>query len=174
MARARRGRFIRPAPRTKLWIGAGIGTVTLVGNSRVLVSSLSVGALLLRPFTILRTRQLLHFFSDQTATPETPFGAFGSIIVSDQARAAGAGSVPAPSGVDGDPEADWFVWQALSDDFQFKTAVGFQSDSGVQYVIDSKAMRKVGQNDDLVTIGEMDSAVGGLLVVLGRRLIQLH
>ena len=59
-------RFVRPAPKTKIWIGAGAGTTVLAASSATLVSVLNAGALALRPFTILRTRMDLLVASDQT------------------------------------------------------------------------------------------------------------
>ena len=61
--RVARARFVRPAPRTKMWIGAGVGITTALGSTTQLISLLSAGALLLRPFTILRTHQEVFWFS---------------------------------------------------------------------------------------------------------------
>ncbi len=172
--RAARGRFVRPAPRTKMWIGGGVGSVTLPSASDILVSSLSAGALALRPFTILRTHQLVHYFSDQFAASETVFGTFGHLVVTEQAAAIGITAIPDPSGISGDPEADWFVWQAMSDRVIRQTDVGFQSIVGVQYSIDSKAMRKVGPDDQVVTVFSQEASFGATMITNGRTLIQLH
>jgi len=172
MAR-RRSRFIRPAPRTKIWIGAGVGGVSVPSNTKVLVSTLSVGSLLLRPFTVLRTHQVLLWSTDQIAASEGPVAGFGHIVVTEQAAAIGITAIPDPSGQDGDPEADWFVWQGLQTNFEFSTAAGFR-DVGKHYVVDSKAMRKVGPDDDLVSVVSSNGGFGAILTVAGRRLIQLH
>ena len=82
---ARRARILRPAPRTKIWIGAGVGETAIVANSSALISLLSIGALLLRPFTILRTRMLVTYASDQSASSEHGFGAYGKIVVTSEA-----------------------------------------------------------------------------------------
>ena len=173
MAR-RRSRFVRSAKSTKIWIGAGVGFSAPVASATLLVASLSAAALLLRPFTILRTRMFLHYSSDQQAVGEEPFGSYGQIVVSEQAVAIGVTAIPNPSGVSGDPEADWFVWQAVSSRIKFASAVGFEESVGVQYVIDSKAMRKVDSNQDVVTIFDQESAFGASLTTNGRMLIQLH
>ncbi len=48
MARFTRGaRFVRPPARTNLWLGVGIGGVTLVASSKQLTGSLNAAALLL-------------------------------------------------------------------------------------------------------------------------------
>ncbi len=174
MARRPRSRFVRPAPRTKMWIGYGVGSTTLVGSAAILVGSLGAAQLLLRPFTILRTRALLTFESDQAAVSERPIGSYGSIIVTDAASAAGVASIPSPSSLSGNPEADWFIWQALTVSFEFLSSVGFEGNVQTQYVIDSKAMRKVGPDDDLVIMADMDTASGAVIVDQGRMLIQLH
>ncbi len=171
----RRGRtFIRPAKKTVIWIGAGVGIVTVVASAVQLVSSLSAGALLLRPFTVLRTRMLIAWDSDQSTANEDPQGDYGKIVVSENAAAAGAASIPDPSSVDGDPDADWFVHQPVQSRFSLKTAVGFESNAGVQWTIDSKAKRKVGADDDIVSMVSETGGHGAFLYTRGRMLIQLH
>ncbi len=173
MAR-RRARFVRPAPKTKMWVGIGIGATTLVGSSTQLIASYGAAILGLRPFTILRTRGLLSFESDQAAVSERPIASVGYMIVTDTAAALGVTAVPDPSSISGDPSADWFFWQALCASFTFLSSVGFEGNVQTQYVIDSKAMRKVGPDDDMVQVTSMDTASGGVLVTQGRQLIQLH
>ena len=150
--RHRRQGFVRPPARTKMWIGVGVGSTIIASAITVLISSLSAGALLLRPFTILRTRQDILFKSDQEAADETPHGSLGQIVVTTNASGIGVTALPNSSGVDGDPGADWFVWQGLSVGFTFGSGVAFDANAGMHYVIDSKAMRKVGPNDDIVTL----------------------
>ena len=173
MAR-RRQSFTRPAPRTKMWIGAGVGVTNIAGSTKALVSLLSAGAKTLRPFTILRTRMLIHAFSDQLGASEEPICSYGSIVVTDTAAAIGVTAVPNPSGISGDPEADWYLWQAMSVVFDFASAVGFDANAGAQYVIDSKAMRKVGPDDDVVDMATTETGHGVTLHTNGRMLIQLH
>ena len=165
--------FVRPPQRTKIWIGAGVGLTSLVGNSKQIISTLSVAALLLRPFTILRTRMLLTLSSDQAAADERPIVAYGKMVVTETAAALGATAVPDPSGISGDPEAAWYVWQAMSVDVEFQSAIGFALYS-VQYPIDSKSMRKVGPDDDVVSVTAVEAAPGAILTTHGRMLLQLH
>jgi len=172
MAR-RHGRFIRPPSRTKMWIGAGVASANVAASSAVLFGSLNAAALLLRPFTILRTHLQVMFTSDQQALGENPFGAFGIIVVSDSAVAAGVASVPTPIS---EPTADFFVYQGLQSQFIIGDATGFMEHIGdsVGYTIDSKAMRKVGHDDEVAMIFELRSAVGALVGVEGRMLVALH
>ena len=168
---ARRSRFVRPAPRTKMWIGAGVGPATIVGSTVRTVSGLTAGALLLRPFTVLRTRLIVHIESDQAIAAEANDGAFGYIVVTDTASSLGITAIPTPLL---NPEADWFVFQPLSFNFLHLSSVGFEGNSGVQYIVDSKAMRKVGPDDDIAGIVQMRGADGSVITTTGRRLIQLH
>jgi len=175
MAR-RRGssRFIRPSPKTKMWIGGGVGLTVITASSEVAVAALSAGALLLRPFTILRTRLLIAFGSDQAAAGESPEGTYGEIVVTDSAAAIGTTAIPDPSSTDGNPEADWYVVQECVSRFDFLSSVGFQSNGIQQYIVDSKAMRKVGPDDDVVSKFSETGGFGARLWVRGRQLIQLH
>ena len=174
MAR-RSSRFVRLAPRTKMWIGAGVGVPVVAVNTKVLISTLSAGALALRPFTILRTHQELYWTSDQQAATEVPFGSYGKLVVTETAAALGITAVPDPSGINGDPEASWFVWQAMSTSFVFSSAVGISGREGRHYDIDSKAMRKVGPDDDVVTLCTNQSGTEGAnLITNGRMFVQLH
>ncbi len=174
MARRTRSRFVRPAPRTKMWIGTGTGQSSVTGSSLTLLSSLSAGSLALRPFTVLRTHILLTFESDQTAGSERGFGTYGQIVVTDAAVAIGPTAIPDPSTILGNPEADWFVSQAVMFSFKFISGVGVVMPMENQYIIDSHAMRKVGPDDDIAVMFAEDSSLGAVLTVQGRRLIQLH
>ena len=174
MARRHTRGFVRPAPRTKMWIGAGVGQQTIVASSIQLLSMLSAGALALRPFTILRTHMLIGFSSDQAAVTEVPQGTYARIVVTDSASGVGATAIPDPSSIDGNPEADWHVVQECFAKFEFLTAVGFNGVSSYTYFVDSKAMRKVGPDDDLVGMFSETAGQGAQIVTRGRVLIQLH
>ena len=175
MARRTRGTFPRrPQPKTKIWVGAGTGSDTIVGGATALISVLNAAGLALRPFTILRTRLLVTYMSDQIATSETPFGAYGEIVVEDNASVIGVTAVPDSSSISGDADADWHVWQACHHSTKSLTSVGVTWGGGSQYIVDSKAMRKVGPNQDLISVFAQENAVGADLNVQGRILIQLH
>ena len=171
MARARRTRFVRPAPKTKIWIGAGTASITLTSGAEKLMTVLNAAALALRPFTILRTRLDILFQSDQLTASEEPAGAYGRIVVTDQASGVGITALSAPIA---EPDADWFVFQGMSTDFSFITAAGFDGGGGYHLTVDSKAMRKVGPNQDLVSVFELRGQGGANINVVGRTLVQLH
>ena len=172
--RSSRVRFVRPAPKTKMWIGAGVGTTVITASAVQLISSLFAGSLLLRPFTILRTRMLISYELDQFVTGESTFGAYGRIVITDAASAIGATAVPDPGLTTGNPEADWFVSQPCHAIVDNASSVGFQNGPQIQYVVDSKAMRKVGPDDDVVGMFSEENGKGAFLTTMGRVLIQLH
>jgi len=173
MARAHRGRIVpRPAPRTMIWIGAGISH-TVISSATTLISSLNAAALALRPFTIIRTHLTIDFHSDQAIASETVMAVYTKQVVTEQAAAAGVGSVP--SGV-AEPDADFYVYKPIMFDFLFSTASGFVETRGQWSVatVDSKAMRKVGNNDDIATVLDIRAFAGCHIAIEGRTLIKLH
>ncbi len=165
---------MRPPKKTVIWNGSGVGSTVVGASGRTLVSVLNASALLLRPFTILRTRMLVGFQSDQTGASEIPFGSLGIIVVTDTAAGIGVTAIPDPGSITGDPSEDWFVHQPVLNPFQFVSGVGVEHRTAQQYIVDSKAMRKVGPNDQVVHMFGMEAAVGGTLFTQGRQLIQLH
>ncbi len=174
MARARaHTRVVRgKSDRLMVWILVAATDAAVGASSSVLLATLNAAALALRPFTLVRTRLLVSWLSDQTAATEEPTGAIGEIVVSQAAAAAGVGSIPTPV-TEGD--GDFWVWQALQDHFIFGTAVGFRAQQARQYIIDSKSMRKVGVDEDMALVVENDHVAHGAIVgVKGRILIKLH
>ncbi len=172
MARSRgRIRFTRPPAKTKIWIGNNVAVVTLTSGAQQLIASLNAAALLLRPFTILRTRIDLLFRSDQAATDEAPSGGFSMIVVKETAAAVGVSALPGPLA---EIDADHFVYQGMTTAVLSATSVGVTAPVGTRYMIDSKAMRKVGPQDDVAIQGELRSVGGAFLNMEGRMLLQLH
>ena len=140
----------------------------MASNAAVLLASLNAAALAQRPFTVVRSHLKWIYKSDQTAALEDYGGAVGAAVVTDRASAAGIGSIPNP-------------W-ANSDSNQFFVYDTFYNQSGAAsdligatsfIVTDSKAMRKVGPDDDIVFVTEALALNGFLLGVIGRLLILL-
>ena len=169
----RRGRVVtRSTPRTSSWVGVDLAPVDVSANSAILVGSLNAAALLLRPFTITRTRMDVLWSSDQNVAGEEPFGSMGCIVVSDTAAALGITAIPDPVS---SPEGNWFVYQPLQAKFLFITAAGFESDAGHHITVDSKAMRRVGADEDIAIVcGNSAAAHGGRIAIQGRMLFKLH
>ncbi len=137
----------------------------------VLIRSLNADALSLRPFTVVRNRGMVMVFSDQEANSELQEGAYGEIVVSDQAVAAGVASIPTPVTED---SSDWHVYQRFMSAYAVVSAVGVFV-RGFRYDIDSKAMRKVDLGEDLIAVVESSSISAGLKVIsYTRNLIKLH
>ena len=96
-------------------------------------------------------------------------GAIGFGLVSDQAFGAGAASLPGPWS---DPDWDgWFLWMPWSFRWEFADASG-QVLGDARKTIDSKAMRKVGQNETLVVMAE-SQGTAAVVAVSFRLLVKL-
>ena len=159
--------------RETLWIG-GVDTQATIaaGANPLLISSLNATALALRPFTIVRTRGLISIASDQVAASEFQHCMYGKAVVSDQAVAIGVTALPTPRT---DSASDlWFVFETMFEEFVFGDGTGFQQYVATR-IIDSKAMRKVEDGQDLVAVVE-----GGLVGAgfdfgsFTRTLVKLH
>ena len=139
----------------------------------VLVFSLSAAGLALRPFTIIRVRGVMHVRSDQAAATESYIGDFGMCVVSDQASAIGVTAVPTPFT---DKQSDlWFVYEQIIDRIEVGSGAGtgVPVNTGRYKDIDSRAMRKVNGDQDM--IGVVENEVNGCNVIFsGRVLLKLH
>ncbi len=163
--------FVRPPPRSMIWFGSGLNSTTIAASTVNLVGSLNAAAKLLRPFTIVRTRLLIAYSSDQVAGSERPQGVYGRVVVKDQASAIGVTALPDPVV---DTDAEWYVYQGVFNQVLLSSAVGFSAPTYTQYVVDSKAQRKVGPNEDSVEMFTQRNAFGSILAIEGRMLIKLH
>ncbi len=137
---------------------------TVAAATAVLDQSLVSGD----PTTIVRTRGQITVISDQAAAGERPFGALGMNIVSAEALAAGAASIPPPYSNSGDD--GWFLHQFFDAPVRFGSGVGFNNISKT-FAFDSKAMRKVSPDDRIVVMVENGSAADGLVFLLSFRML---
>ena len=144
-----------------------------VNSSSVIALALTAEELAKRPFTIVRTHIEVFLQSDQAAATENQICAIGGAIVSDQALAIGVTAVPTPVT---DIESDlWWFHQSLLGQFCIASGVGFEEPCGGRFVVDSKAMRKVNDDQDAIIVIEASSAGFGAIVgALGRILIKEH
>ena len=128
-----------------------IGADTKVLRTTFALSNSGIGE------TIRRSVGHMYVRSDQVAATEDWRGAFGMIVVSDLAIAAGAASIPGP--VTDANDDGWFVWQA------FNGAQGIDSQlTGHVFTFDSRAMRRV---EEGFTVAMMIEATGvGVLLGL--------
>ena len=174
---ARRSFSSRPrsgSRRSTSWLAINPASATLVSSGGTILHSLDAETLAKRPFTIIRTHLVLHLQSDQAAASEIQVGAFGMAVVSDQANAIGVTAVPTPiTDLDSDL---FFVHQALISNFLFASGVGFQEPAGQFLTVDSKAMRKVNDDQDVVSVVELATgeSAGQVWTIVGRLLIKEH
>ena len=160
----------RSAKRETDWGSIDITSTTLASGA-VIIGSLNAAALAMRPFTIVRTYVELYMISDQAGAVETQAAAYGVAVVSEQASAIGVTAVPTPVT---DMASDlWFVHQVMFGDSS--PGLTDRSLTGAHYQIDSKAMRKVNADEDIVFVLEQGGIGGGIIVKDGGRfLIKLH
>jgi len=157
----------RGTKRLTQWIASAINTdhTALAAATKLLDQSFGLSG---ETRTIVRTRGLFTFASDQNAADETPFGAFGITIVSPDAIAAGAASVPGPYA---SPEWEgWFVHQFFAGITKVASAIGFNT-MAPQYEINSKAMRKLDASSEIVVVVENASATDGLIFTMDFRML---
>ncbi len=107
--------------------------------------------------TIRRTRGILAISSDQAAAVEEQVGAFGAMVVNDVAIGVGATAIPGPCTEQDDD--GWFVWLPFA---QRSIATANSNIQTVEYLFDSKAMRKVEQGFGIAFMVENSSATFGL------------
>ena len=168
MARARgfvRGRTHGPGRLTQ-WIGpADQNFVNVATGATAIIGSISFeGAQ-----TVVRNRGLLYITPQAFSADVTVVGAVGMAVVSTEAFAAGAASIPSPY-----RDADWggwLLWQPYAYFLNFGTDVGSREGTR-QYTLDSKSMRKITPNETLVLMAE--SQVGAVSIGMTiRTLIKL-
>jgi len=170
--RFHRAGAVRSQRRETVWIGLS-PLVDTASAASVLVSSLSATALALRPFTIVRTHIELMFDTDQAAASENQLGAIGLAVINAPAVVIGITAMPTPVT---DLGSDlFFVHQAMVSHFEFGDLTGFNSQAGRRYTVDSKAMRKVNDDEDIAFTYEVSGGGGGAnLLSMGRMLLKLH
>ncbi len=161
--------------RESLWLAIQETSTVLTVATPVLFTGFTAGVLAVRPFTIVRTRGVMHLSSDQIANTESYFAALGMAIVSDQALAIGVTAVPTTVT---DPDSDlWFLYEALVGKYVLSSAVGIDASGGQFKEFDSKAMRKVEEGQDVAIVEEASGAAGFsgcTMIKQGRMLIKLH
>ena len=151
-------------------------TVLASANSQAIILSLTTAEKALRPFTITRTIIHRSITSDQQGAGEVYAAACGIAVVSDQASSIGVTAVPTPfDNLDSDL---WLFHDILDGEFVFVSGVGIQEGATSPrggHTVESKAMRKVEDGQDVVVVIENDGlSAGSVNYVAGRMLIKLH
>ena len=154
------------------WFNFELIPVSITANGVLLAGTLSAAALVVAPFTIVRTRGIILFESDQTGATEDYGGVMSFQVVTAAAAAAGVASIPTPLT---EPNADYFVYEPFYSKVWIQNTGANAGGSTVSKQFDSKAMRKFTQDDQAVIVFEMMGLPGGANVgVLGRMLVKLH
>ena len=170
MAHRRGARIVGSVKRRSVWIAPALQAyVSVATATKVIISSFNPEASGIHFPTVVRTRGQVAIKATSAAVDNTSVGAYGVGVVSEDAFAAGVGSIPGPFS-----DADWpgwFVWRSFTYRFEFSDATGALLMNMVQEV-DSKAMRKVGLNEVIVTVAE--SFIGAFDVSMPlRKLLKL-
>ena len=158
--------------RESLWMQVGFVSTALGASATAAITNfLTAAALAVRPFTIVRSRLKWLVVSDQSAATEAFVGNIGMAVVSDQAVAIGVTAVPTPAT---DLGSDLFF---LIDQWpgRFELVGTSHAVDITPKTIDSRAMRKVNDDQDLVVTVEAGIGGSGCVVsAVGRVLIKLH
>ena len=175
---ARKSGFVRRnnvMRRETAWLGGVVAQTAIAApGTAVLVSSLNAAALALRPFTVVRTRGSILVVSDQSSATEDQEVGWGVAVVSDQAAAIGITAVPTPV-TDSDSDL-FFAYEMLFGSIRVASEIGKQqSYPGDMLIIDSKAMRKVNDSEDVVDVLETSgTSEGCTIITFFRQLVKLH
>jgi len=151
------------------WVGLGPTVTTVTGEGGTIIASANAALLAKRPFTIIRLHLALFARSDQEAATEQFGGAVGVAVVSDQAVAIGVTAVPTPVT---DDSSDLWMLHRWYMGLQGSTT----TNAPASFIIDSKAMRKVNDDQDIIVVHELSSTIGEgqVFTMAGRMLIKEH
>ena len=160
-----RARFVRSSTRpNRGWSYVQTATSTTVpAASKVLLGSFTNATGV--DLTILRVIGGLSVASDQTAAIEEQLGAFGMIVVTDIALAAGIASIPGPVTDGGDD--GWFVHR----DFQMTSQLVNTSPMSEYFAVESKGKRVVGSGVIIAIVAENAHASQGLALNFAIRML---
>ncbi len=173
--RRSRGGFVRSGPRRQTqWLASvDVETETALNPASVLLNQSFDGTQTqaLGPFTITRTIGSLWVASDQIAADESALCGLGMSVVTQQANAAGAASVPAPFRDEGS-ESFFMYGIALASMDVAGAVAGFQQNAfSARFDFDSRAQRKVQPNEAIVIVLENAAAAHRLVFYLKFRIL---
>ena len=169
---ARRASSFRRGPRRATDWGASSVATAFTGVSGSTVALLETFTPIIGGETLIRTRGLLTIMSDQVTTQERQMGAVGIAVVTAQAESVGITAIPHP-----DTDAAWggWLWHTyFARQMEFVTGAGFDPNWVQNIVIDSKAMRKVDEDERIVVVVENSSPHGMLINTSMRVLSKVH
>ena len=153
---------VRARKRVMSWQGSLLDFSDIVVGTPQLVTVISEAILENFPTpTLIRTRGRLAVLADTSSTP----GAFGVLtmgVIVVTAAAQTAGAVPTPST---DVGSDWLWWNRAIVGAAAGDVIGEEVTID-RMDVDSKAMRKIGNNEVVVFVAELISCEGTLVVNL--------
>ena len=156
-----RGRvYTRPAKKIdfKEWVGIPSLSTAQVADTTVLGGSLAFAI----PATILRVRGAVQAAMDSTMQIADEMEiTWGLGIISSDAFAAGAGSVPDPAG---EIEYPWLWWGTMFLRSEIAAGLNNWGTSAQRLEVDTKAMRKVKPGQSLAWILQTSATVGAVAV----------
>ncbi len=118
--------------------------------------------------TILRSVGLIAVATDAPGASESQIGAFGMIVVTDLAAAAGAASIPGPV-TDGFDDG-WLTYVPIAQEWDQASQVGRQQ-AAVQYHFDSKAKRVVSTGSSIAFMVENAHATFAFDILINMRML---
>ncbi len=160
----------RPSKRHVGWDLAVVadGYVDVAAGAKAVLATVTVAGLVsVGPGTVVRSRGFISTRTDQNAASEDQIGAFGIGFVNSVAGTLGITALPGPV-----TEAlwdGWFVHQFFADRFTRGDTTGFTSRTQT-LEIDSKAMRKFDQDQNMVLMVE-NGGLNGLAINIQMRFL---
>ena len=166
-----RTQIIRRVRSNKGWSAlVDVGNAVSAASTKVLIGSLTPSNPGIDE-TVLRTVGVLGLFTDQVAADEDQQGAFGMIVVSNDAIAAGAASIPGPisdAGHDG-----WFAHVPFLERFSVASVSGFNFDMSRTVRFDFKSKRRVETGYSIALMVESTAASEGFTIGVNGRLLSM-
>ena len=165
--------FARREWKLVAWSGNFFDEAALTGTQSVISSMLAPTGVGAARQTLLRTRGSLVVLGTPDAAGDSEIVGLGVIVVQQAAAAVGGASVPGPLN---DPDANWLWHQFVGLNAMGATGETPTSVSAIVRVeIDSKAMRKVAIDQELIMIGELATGeFASVIVTGGWRVLMQH
>ncbi len=147
---------------TKQWTGGVSDNIAITTTQILLARRSPAGG---GDATILRNRGSFLVIAEPDAATDTDIVALGLIVVSTEAAGVGGASLPGPLN---NPGADWLWHKFIGLDAIVATAGAVNALSLIERVeMDSKGMRKVTVQEELVLVGEVNSGDFSVVAING-------
>jgi len=154
----------------RAWAKFEVDAIPVATGTKILLGGFSLSNQQIDE-TMLRTRGAAIVKPTTPSADAIVHGAWGMMVVSDLAAAAGAASIPGPV-TDADHDS-WFVWEPLLAAMEFSSAVGIHYDAGHVFPFDSKAKRIVQEGQQIVIMVESKGTIGTFDISLMFRMLSM-